>query len=154
MRDHIEKAFKERHPLLFTESMLNKHKSNGFNDQSSPFRGNQLLMCGEGWLPILDAFANSLEEIIFLQQPEGTAKENGDDKVDEELYLQIIYGTKSSGELVLKLEHSELDEYMAGLLDGAQVMARVLSRNVCEICGDSNVGKPDCQLCFVCSLKS
>ena len=62
-------------------------------------------------MPILDAFANSLEEIIFLQQPDGTAKENGDDKVDEELYLQIIYGTKSNGELVLKLEHSELDEY-------------------------------------------
>ena len=153
MRDHIEKAFKERHPLLFSESMLNKHKSNGFNDQTSPFRSDQLLTFGEGWLPILDAFANSLVEIIFLRQPEGTPKENGNDDVEEELYLKLIYGTKSGGELVLRLEHSEMDEHMAGLLDGVQMMARVLSRSVCEVCGDST-GKHDCQLCYVCSLKS
>ena len=157
MRDHIEKAFKERHPLLFTESVVNNN--NETIDQSiysgkSLFQSDQLLTCGEGWLPIIDAFADALEEIIFLKKPEGTPEENGDEEVEEELYLKLIYGIKSGGELVLRLEHSELDEYMAGMLDGAQVMARVLSRNVCEICGDSNVGKPDCQLCFVCSLKS
>ena len=154
MRDHIEKAFKERHPLLFTESVVNNN--NETIDQSiysgkSLFQSDQLLMCGEGWLPIIDAFASAVEEIIFLNQSEGGPDE-GDEK-EEELYLQIIYGTKSGGELVLRLEHSEMDEHMAGLLDGVQMMARVLSRSVCEVCGDST-GKHDCQLCYVCSLKS
>ena len=154
MRDHIERAFIERHPLLFNESLLNKSNEN--IDQSSYagkslFRGNQLFICGEGWLPIIDAFANALEEIIFLNQPDGAADE-GNEK-EEELYLKLIYGTKSGGELVLRLEHSEMDEHMAGLLDGVQMMARVLSRSVCEVCGDST-GKHDCQLCYVCFLKS
>ena len=154
MRDHIEKAFKERHPLLFTESVVNNN--NETIDQSiysgkSLFQSDQLLMCGEGWLPIIDVFADALEEVIFLNQSEGGSDE-GNEKV-EELYLKLAYGTKSNGELVLKLEHSSLDESMVGLLAGAQLMARVLSRNFCEICGDST-GKHDCQLCFVCSLKS
>ena len=154
MRDHIERAFIERHPLLFNESLLNKSNEN--IDQSSYagkslFRGNQLFICGEGWLPIIDAFANALEEIIFLNQPDGAADE-GIEK-EEELYLKLIYGTKSGGELVLRLEHSEMDEHMAGLLDGVQMMARVLSRSVCVVCGDCT-GKHDCQLCYVCFLKS
>ena len=154
MRNHIEKAFKERHPLLFSESELNKNNEN--IDQpsyagKSLFRGDQLFACSEGWLPIIDAFAIALEEIIFLNQPEDGPDE-GNEK-EEDLYLKLNYGIKSGGELALKVEHSNLDEYMAGLLDGAQLMAKMLSRGTCEICGEST-GKHDCQLCCVCSLKS
>ncbi len=141
MRKQTEISLVVKRPHLFHQSILNGLGISTENQESSEgkrvgfrwdYKDENFFECGEGWMPIIAAFAESLDH--FLTEYEIAAV--ADDSTTEEATVFINGAMSHHHRLCIIIDRSsEFDDAMLGKIRAMQEFSAALSGMLCEICG-------------------
>jgi hypothetical protein len=153
MRKDKEIQLVMEHPHLYLPAILESLGMSPAAAHKSEF-GNRVLYkhehffdCGEGWLPILSAFAECLDQHLGMSDAADTANQ------PEEAPIALISGaTTHHHRLYVRVETNRTaDDAISGEIEALKAFARSLSGMYCEICGSlvfGNVaGDVRCTIC-------
>lgn len=162
MKKQTEIELVKKHPHLYSPKILEalnlqdssstaSKKSHGL----SSYRNNNFFECGEGWLPILQAFAVSLDELLADQKQSDIENEveNSDEAYESTCY--IVGATIRNYRLNIEVDlDSESNEVYWGMVESMKCLALNLSGVMCEVCGTQvNAVASKSARCEVCCCR-
>lgn len=156
MRKDKEIQLVMEHPHLYLPAILEALGMNPAAANKSEF-GNRLLYkdehffdCGEGWLPILSAFAESLDQRIGISNKAGA-----EDQTERAPIIFITGATTHHHRLYVQAEtiHAGNDA-ISREIEALKTFARTLSGMYCEICGSLVFGNVSGDVrCTICKCR-
>ncbi len=161
MRKQTEISLVAKRPHLFHETVLSGLGITGDNQESTEdkkvryrwdYKDGNFFECGEGWMPIIAAFAEILDH--FLSEYEIA---DADDKPDTEKPTVYISGAMSHHHrlCIIVDRSSEYDDAMLSKIVALKEFAAVMSSQICEVCG-APVAQAELDArvrCVVCSCR-
>lgn len=141
MRKQTEIALVAKRPHLFDESTLvalgiNVESQTALYSRDIDFnhedKESGIFGCGEGWLPIIMAFTESIDHLML--QDENT---NAETEVIEKKPIVLIDGThRHLNRLCIIVDvYANIDEGLVNKIKALKEFSRVMSGFICEICG-------------------
>lgn len=141
MRKLIEISLVAKRPHLFHQSILNGLGISTENQESSEgnrvgfrwgYKDENFFECGEGWMPIIAAFAESLDHFLTKYEIAAVA----DDSTTEEATVFINGAMSHHNRLCIVINRSsEFDDAILGKIRAMQEFATAMSGLICEVCG-------------------
>jgi hypothetical protein len=154
MRKQTEIQLILKRPHLYLPGILESYgiqcdatSTNGFGHRPI-FRRENHFQCGEGWLPVISAFAEGLDQhfgLLEMKHHQSTPA--------EELPIVFIAGASTHDQrLYLHVEANRVaDDAYGSSIEAMKALAAAISARHCEICGSSTMAdehKPvRCQVC-------
>ena len=141
MREQTEISLVKKQPHLFHASILNAYGIHSKNETSEHdddyrfrrgFKESNFFDCGEGWLPIISAFAQNMEQIQY----EYDISKTEDDKDSENVSLLINGAVNHQYRLRIIVDTPlSIDDILLKKIKLLQEFASVMSGYICEVCG-------------------
>lgn len=141
MRKQTEILLVAKRPHLFHESILNGLSIPTDNQAPSQdkeirsrwgYKEENFFDCGEGWLPIIAAFTESLDH--FISEYETSTAEDG--TTTEQATVLINGAISNHHRLCIVIDRSsEFDDVMLSKIRAMQEFATAMSGFICESCG-------------------
>ena len=140
MKTQTEISLVEKQPHLFHTSILKAYGIHAKNETLQHedyrfrrgFKESNFFDCGEGWLPIIAAFAQNMEQIQY----EYDISKTEDDKDSENVSLLINGAVNHQYRLWIMVDTpSNMDEALINKIKVMQEFATAMSGYICEVCG-------------------
>lgn len=141
MREQIEVSLVKKHPHLFNASILKAYGIDSKYETSEEdedyrfrrgYKESNFFDCGEGWLPIIAAFAENMEQIQY----EYDISKAEEDKDSESESVWINRAVNHHYRLWIMVDTpSSLDDLALKKIKLLQEFACAMSGYICEICG-------------------
>lgn len=154
MRKQTEIQLIRERPQLYLPAILKAYgiqcdaaSSDGFGNRPI-FKRENFFQCGEGWLPIIGAFAEGLDQHSGIQEMQQSQSQQ-----PEELPVVLITGASNHDHrLYLHIETNRVaDEAIGVCIEAMKVLAAALSGRYCEICGTATTADEGksvrCRIC-------
>ena len=141
MREQTEISLVKKQPHLFHASILNAYGIHSKNETSEHdedyrfrrgFKESNFFNCGEGWLPIIAAFAQNMEQIQY----EYDTSKPEEDKDSENESVRINGAVNHQYRLWIMVDTpSSIDDILLKKIKLLQEFASAMSGFICEDCG-------------------
>ena len=146
MREQTEISLVAKRPHLFHQSIL-KALGISINNQSSSqgknvgfrwgYKEGNFFECGEGWLPIIVAFTESMDH--FISEYEITNAEGETSTENTTMYINGALSHQYRLCIVVDMS-SNIDELLLSKIRAMQEFATAMSGFLCEVCGTPVTG--------------
>lgn len=140
MRKQTEILLVERRQHLFHPSILKAYGLTLKKDTSTSenvgfrrgFKESDFFECGEGWLPIIAAFAESMEQ--FKYEYEISKADGNEDSADVSLFINGAMNHQYRLWIMVDTPLN-MDEILLNKIKVIQEFATAMSSLICEVCG-------------------
>lgn len=146
MREQTEILLVAKRPHLFHQSIL-KALGISINNQSSSqgkdvdfrwgYKESNFFECGEGWLPIIAAFTESMDN--FISEHEISNAEGEASTENATMYINGAVSHQHRLCIVVDMS-SNIDELLLSKIRVVQEYANLMSGFLCEVCGTTVTG--------------